>query len=291
MHVHGVAELPRRPTELVEVRQRALPVHEPQQQGDDLGEVVADRRAARHVDHRQSEAAAVVPAQEVLQAHRAGRVPQRTRDPAPRRARPDRDGDRRLRGEDAHPLGGRPAPPLLPRCPQRQRRADRGPRLGPHRQVLVGDGALVDDDVRRIQATLLGLLEQVHEVVARLHLELVVVQHHHRHAGQRSRQQLLQAGLGRAERRDAAAVAAHPGKPEHVDLLERPERVPAAAGLQQTLVQLVVVRAGDVADLIGQRAAPLPLQRRIHPRVQRDRDHVLHGCSLAARSADVGQAV
>src|SRR5215211_226909 len=55
MAVDGLVELPLGPAQLVELGQRAEALEEHQDAHDDLGEVVADRRAARHVHHRDPE--------------------------------------------------------------------------------------------------------------------------------------------------------------------------------------------------------------------------------------------
>src|SRR6266545_2413595 len=89
--VHRVAEQPRRAAEFVERRQRPEPLEEQQDGEDGLREVVALGRAARNVDDRQAERAAVVLAEEVHDAHGAGRIAFGRRDSAPRGAGADRD--------------------------------------------------------------------------------------------------------------------------------------------------------------------------------------------------------
>ena len=87
--VHGVAEEPRRAAQLVERGQRSEPLQEQEDGEDRLREVVALRCAAGNVDDRQAEGAPVVLAEEVHDAHRAGRIAfgRRERRPTWRRCR------------------------------------------------------------------------------------------------------------------------------------------------------------------------------------------------------------
>src|SRR5262249_37566025 len=89
--MHRFAEQPRRTSEGIERRQRSETLQEEQNGEDGLGEIVALRRAARYVDHRQAERAAVVFAEKIHEAHCAGRISLRRRYPSPRRAGADRD--------------------------------------------------------------------------------------------------------------------------------------------------------------------------------------------------------
>src|SRR5688500_2693285 len=72
--MHRLSVEPRRAAKLVERRQRPEPLQEEQHREHGLREVVALRGAARDVDHRQAECAAVILAEPVHHAHGVGRV-------------------------------------------------------------------------------------------------------------------------------------------------------------------------------------------------------------------------
>src|SRR5262245_40944858 len=93
--VDRVAKQPRRAAELVERRQRTEALEEQQDGEHSLGEVIALRRAARDVDDRQAERAAVVLREKVHDAHRARGITFGRGNTTPRRARADRNGRRR----------------------------------------------------------------------------------------------------------------------------------------------------------------------------------------------------
>ena len=86
-----------------------------------------------------------------------------------------------------------------------------------------------------------------------------MVQDHARETGVRAEQEALDARRLRARDGDGAAVAAHPGEPEKVDLLERPE--PALRpGLGVRLEVVLHPRPrgqAEVADLLHVLVKPL----------------------------------
>ncbi len=277
--VDGLAEQPGRPAELVELRQRAEALQEVQDCSDGLGEVVAHRRAARHVHDRHTEHRAVVLPEEVHEAHRAGGVALRRGDAAPGRAGADGKHRRGVGRQPGDPLGGADRPQLAVRPPGLL--TGRRPVAALHvRDRLVGDGALEDDDVRRVEGARDRLLSSLHVVRPGLHVEHGVVQRHAGDPGVRPQDHALDRGVGGAGDGDAAAVAAQAGEPEGVHVLQRPEaggRSGHGRGLQEVLrgaagrqpersqVALVVElrhRAEQVEQLLRRRAEVARVRRR-----------------------------
>src|SRR5262249_43905584 len=101
--MNGLAEEPRRSSELVEGGQRPEPLEEEQHGKHGLGEVVPLWRAPRDVEHGWAEGAPVVLAEKVHETHGAGGIALRGRNAAPRGAGPDRDGRRGPGRESSQP--------------------------------------------------------------------------------------------------------------------------------------------------------------------------------------------
>ena len=157
------------------------------------------------------------PAEEVGQAHRAGRVVLHRRHAAVGRAGADGDERRGLRREPVDPLVDGD------RLPVDRVDAEPGP-VALAAAPLVADRAL-DDEQERVEQAVLRVVPGLQEVGAVLVGEHRVVQDHARAVGDDAAEQVLEARRGRARHRDRLAVAAEAGRhPQDVD------RLRAAAG-------------------------------------------------------------
>ena len=153
-------------------------------------------------------------------------------DAAVGRAGADRDDGQRLGRQPVDPVAGgdRLAGLLVG--------AERGP-VALFLDLLVGDRAFDDQD-ERVEPALLGLVPELHELVAVLVGEHGVVQVDLGQPGNRPQDDVFDAGLRGGGDRDRVAVAAQPGRdPEDVHLLDgrRPLRL---ASVRDVVVSAIV---------------------------------------------------
>ena len=107
MAVHCFGEEPRRPAKFVELGKRSHTVEEQQRCCGGFQDIVADGRAPRHVDDRESQRGAVILAEVVHDPHGAGDIASCGRDSTPGSACSDGDDGRSPRRQPVEPLKAR----------------------------------------------------------------------------------------------------------------------------------------------------------------------------------------
>ena len=202
--MNGLAEEPRRPQLLVERNHRRQTGDLVEQVEQRLHEVVGLHRAAGHVDDRQAGLRFPIPAEVVGQAHAAGGVAFHGVDAAVGGAGSACNDGQRLGRQAVDPLVGGDGLAGV-------RIGAQGRPVAFFLDLLVGDRAFHDEH-ERIEPARLGLVPELHEVVAILVGEDGIVQVNLGQAGNCAEHHIFDAGLRGRGDGDGVAVATQTGR-------------------------------------------------------------------------------